>query len=83
MGEAGGDGDCNDFGGGVSLAHDERRDHLIRLMGQYRLSCPDIARIMDRKPVTVRRWRSGHCPMTDHAIALLELILHTQMRMGA
>lgn len=56
-------------------AAEQRREHLLRLMSRYRLSCPEVAELLDRKPQTVRAWRSGHCPITDHTLALLELAL--------
>lgn len=59
----------------MSLAHEHRREHLIRLMGQYRVNCSELAEIVDRKPQTVRCWRSGHVPMSDHTLALIELAL--------
>jgi hypothetical protein len=54
---------------------EQRRTHLIALMGQHRVSCPQVAEMMDRKPHTVRCWRSGVNPINDHTLLLLELLL--------
>lgn len=65
----------------TQAAQDARREHLIALMGQHRVSCEELAAMVDRKPQTVRCWRSGHSPMSDHTIALVELVL--RMRSAA
>ena len=59
----------------MRAAQYDRQQHLIRLMGAHRLSCRDVAVMLDRKPNTVRRWRAGINPITDHTLALLELLL--------
>lgn len=61
-------------------AQEERRQHLIALMDEHGISCPELALLMDRKPNTVRCWRSGHVPINDHTLALIELAL--AMRAG-
>lgn len=62
---------------------DRRRDHLIRLMGRHNLTCRDVAAMLDRAHHTVRCWRSGSVPMSDHTLALLELILRHGYHEGA
>ena len=57
------------------VIQDERRDHLVRLMGRHRLTCEEVAWMLDRRPQTVRCWRSGYFPVPDHTLALLELVL--------
>lgn len=59
----------------MTAAQYDRQQHLIRLMGKHRLSCPDVAAMLDREPHTVRCWRAGINPITDHTLALLELLL--------
>ncbi|MCH8506468.1 MAG: hypothetical protein LAT50_19450 [Ectothiorhodospiraceae bacterium] len=55
--------------------NEDRREHLLRLMNDYRLTCRQVAVMLDRKPHTVRCWRCGHLPINDHTLALLELLL--------
>lgn len=54
---------------------EQRRLHLLRLMNRYRVTCGELAELMDRKPHTVRCWRSGVHPVPDHTLALIELAL--------
>lgn len=63
-----------------SHQQEARRMHLMWLMAQYRVSCRQVAELVDRKPHTVRCWRSGANPMPDHTLALIELGL--QIRAG-
>lgn len=73
--------------GGMTIALEDRRDfaeqrrlRLLELTSQHRLSCRDVGEMLDRHPVTVARWRSDNeTTITDHALALLELILRLRM----
>lgn len=53
--------------------YESRRERLLQLMGQYRVSCRELAEMMDRKPQTVRCWRNGSVPLNDHTLAVVEL----------
>lgn len=48
---------------------------LHQLMQRHKLSAPDVARMLGRKPNTVRVWRVKETtrPIPDDALALLEL----------
>jgi hypothetical protein len=48
---------------------------LKKLMKDHDLNCPSVAKLLDRKPQTIRTWRSGRYPIPDHAIKLLKLQL--------
>lgn len=58
--------------------YEERRERLIELMDEHQLTCRQIGQWLDREPQTVRAWRSGNCPITDHTLALLEIIVATR-----
>jgi hypothetical protein len=64
-------------------AQEQRRLHLIALMDEYGVTCAALAAMVDRRPQTVRAWRSGHNPINDHSLALVELILRMSGRKAA
>lgn len=56
-----------------------RRQHLLELMSEHRLSCRDVGEMLDRHPVTVARWRTDAAnTITDHALALLVIGLRVR-----
>ncbi len=55
-----------------------RRVELLRLMARNQWSASDVGRMLDRRPQTVRQWRTVGPP--DHALALLLFAERTQAR---
>lgn len=62
----------------VAMA-EERRLRLRELMAEYELTPAEVGEMVDRKPQTVRAWMNGNCPITDHTLALIELILRLDL----
>lgn len=61
----------------------ERTQKLRNIMSANNLSIADVAKIINRKPQTVRVWRcrtSASRVIPDHALALLETKIETNAR---
>lgn len=62
-----------------AMGAEDRRLRLRELMAEYELTPAEVGEMVDRSPLTVRAWMSGNCPITDHTIALIELILRMRL----
>ena len=62
-----------------AMGAEDRRRRLHELMAEYELNPAEVGAMVDRKPQTVRAWMSGNCPITDHTLALIELILKLEL----
>lgn len=62
-----------------ALGAEDRRLRLRELMAEYDLTPGHVGEMVDRSSLTVRAWMSGNCPITDHTLALIELILRLRL----
>jgi hypothetical protein len=63
----------NPFGRGFMQKYDSRTARLRQLMRAYKLTPPDVARILYRNPVYVKSWHAGINPIPEALLRLLEL----------